>query len=144
ITANRAVIDYASRNKDRLLFDVYKMGLNSIERGSRNTWTTTPRRVQGANRFDDLRDPALRDPRGYIIPSDQSDFLTATKFVNALIKNGVTVYRAASQFMAGAKIYPAGSYVVKSAQAFRPQERRCVLVEERVNRKPKNISSRHT
>src|SRR5438309_978128 len=121
ITANRAVIDYASRNKDRLLFDVYKMGLNSIERGSRDTWTTTPRHVQGANRFDDLRDPTLRDSRGYIIPSDQSDFLTATKFVNALIKNGVTVHRATAQFMAGGRMYPAGSYVVKTAQAFRPQ-----------------------
>jgi len=121
ITANRAVIDYASRNKDRLLFDVYKMGLNSIERGSRNTWTTTPRRVQGAKRFEDLRDPAFRDPRGYIIPSDQSDFLTATKFVNALIRNGVTVLRAASQFTVGGKTYPGGSYVIKTAQAFRPQ-----------------------
>src|SRR5213596_3093137 len=121
ITANRAVIDYASRNKDRLLFDVYKMGLNSIERGSRNTWTTTPRRVQGAKRFEDLRDPAFRDPRGYIIPSDQSDFLTATKFVNALIRNGVTVLRAASQFTVGGKTYPSGSYVIKTAQAFRPQ-----------------------
>src|SRR5213594_2923436 len=121
ITANRAVIDYASRNKDRLLFDVYKMGLNSIERGSHNTWTTTPRRVQGAKRFEDLRDPAFRDPRGYIIPSDQSDFLTATKFVNALIRNGVTVLRAASQFTVGGKTYPGGSYVIKTAQAFRPQ-----------------------
>src|SRR5437870_1397863 len=121
ITANRAVIDYASRNKDRLLFDVYKMGLNSIERGSRDTWTMTPHHVQGANRFDDLRDPTLRDSRGYIIPSDQSDFLTATKFVNALIKNGVTVHRATSQFMAAGKTYPGGSYVIKTAQAFRPQ-----------------------
>src|SRR5207244_10799297 len=92
ITANRSVIDYASRNKDRLLFDVYKMGLNSIDRGRRDTWTTTPRRLQGANRFDDLRDPALRDPRGYIIPSDHSDFLTATTFVNALIRHCVTVH----------------------------------------------------
>src|SRR5256712_8929562 len=121
ITANRAVIDYASRNKDRLLFNIYKMGLNSIERGSLNTWTTTPRRVQGAKRFEDLRDPAFRDPRGYIIPSDQSDFLTATKFVNALIRNGVTVLRAASQFTVGGKTYPGGSYVIKTAQAFRPQ-----------------------
>ena len=29
-----------------------------------------------------LRDPATRDPRGFILPSDQPDFLTATKFVN--------------------------------------------------------------
>src|SRR5439155_2591516 len=29
-----------------------------------------------------LHDPALRDPRGFIVPFDQPDFLTATKFVN--------------------------------------------------------------
>ena len=39
----------------------------------------------------ELRRPEARDPRGYIIPSDQPDFPTATKFVNALIKNGVIV-----------------------------------------------------
>ena len=35
--------------------------------------------------------PELRDPRGYIIPSDQADFPTATKFVNALLETGITV-----------------------------------------------------
>jgi len=68
----------------------------------------------------DLRDPAKRDPRGYIIPSTQADFGTATKFVNALRKANVTVHRATSAFSVGGKQYPAGSYVVKSAQAFRP------------------------
>ncbi len=121
ITANRAVLDYASRNKDRLLFDTYRMGLDSIQRGGRDTWTITPRRVQAAKTFDDLRSPALRDPRGYVIPASQPDFLTATKFVNALIKNGVSVLRAASPFVAEGKSYPAGSFVVKTAQAFRPQ-----------------------
>ena len=31
---------------------------------------------------DVLHDPKMRDPRGFILPSDQPDFLTATKFVN--------------------------------------------------------------
>jgi hypothetical protein len=66
-----------------------------------------------------LHDPRLRDPRGYILPSDQPDFLTATKFVNILIKAGVTVHRATAPFTVAGKQYPAGSYVVKSAQAFR-------------------------
>src|SRR5215831_16444481 len=121
ITANRAVLDYASRNKDRLLMHVYRMGMNSIERGSHDTWTTTPRRLQAAKSFGDLRSPELRDPRGYIVPADQPDFLTATKFVNALIKNGVTVYQATGQFNVNGKAYPAGSFVVLTAQAFRPQ-----------------------
>jgi zinc carboxypeptidase len=121
ITANRAVLDYASRNKDRLLFDVYQMGVNSIERGNRDTWTITPRRVKTSKSADELHAPASRDPRGYIIPADQADFLTATKFVNALIKNGVMVHRATGAFAVNGKPYPARSYVVKTAQAFRPQ-----------------------
>jgi hypothetical protein len=66
-----------------------------------------------------LRDPKMRDPRGFILPSDQPDFLTATKFVNVLIKGGVTVHRATAPFTVAGKQYPAGSYVVKSAQPFR-------------------------
>src|SRR5262249_35990575 len=64
-------------------------------------------------------DPKMRDPRGFILPSDQPDFLTATKFVNTLIKGGVVVQRATAPFAVGGKQYPAGSYVVKAAQPFR-------------------------
>ncbi|MGB6867884.1 MAG: hypothetical protein WBE11_19545, partial [Candidatus Aminicenantaceae bacterium] len=70
--------------------------------------------------FKVFRDPEARDPRGFVIPSDQPDFLTATKFINTLIKNGITVHRATKSFTVEAKTYPEGSYVVKSAQAFRP------------------------
>src|SRR5207247_6204347 len=66
-----------------------------------------------------LHDPKLRDPRGFILPSDQPDFLTATKFVNVLIKGGVVVHRATASFTVAGKQYPAGSYVVKAAQPFR-------------------------
>lgn len=66
-----------------------------------------------------LRNPAMRDPRGFILPSDQPDFLTATKLVNILINAGVDVHRATSAFTVAGKQYPAGSYVIKSAQAFR-------------------------
>jgi Zinc carboxypeptidase len=66
-----------------------------------------------------LHDPAMRDPRGFVLPSDQPDFLTATKFVNILIKAGVDVHRATAPFTVAGKAYPAGSYVVKAAQPFR-------------------------
>src|SRR4030095_11882635 len=64
--------------------------------------------------------PELRDPRGFILPSNQDDFGTATRFVNTLIKTGVTVQRATASFPVAGKQHPAGSYVVKTAQAFRP------------------------
>src|SRR5213076_1201039 len=56
-----------------------------------------------------LHDPKLRDPRGYILPSDQPDFLTALKFVNTLIKAGVVAHRATAPFTVAGKQYPAGS-----------------------------------
>ncbi len=120
LTANRALLDYASRNRERLLFNIYRMGKNSIERGNRDAWTVTPNVVANAANLNQLRDPAKRDARGYIIPADQPDFLTATKFINTLIVNGVTVSRAMRPFNVNRRNYPAGSYVIKTAQAFRP------------------------
>ena len=128
MTANRAVLDLASRYKDALLFNVYRMGRNAIARGSQDSWTASPHRQelvlrqrQGARGYDErLRDPQFRDPRGYILPADQPDFLTATKFIDALLKTGIDVLRASSDFMAAGKRYSRGSFVVKTAQAFRP------------------------
>ena len=161
VTANYAVFDIASKRREDFLFNIYKMGKNSIERGNRDHWTVTPvdvdsleasvarsqptgaggrggrgggaaggnvglatapfgAGVPAASFAEVMRDPAKRDARGYILPSNQPDFLTATKFVNALRKVNVTVHRATSSFTVAGKSYPAGSYVVKSAQAFRP------------------------
>ncbi len=150
VSANKAVIDIASRYRDTLLFNIYQMGRNAIAKGSRDTWTFTPRRIealmaqvekerpaqpQAAGRggagggrggtvptkyLEQLQTPAARDPRGYVLTADQPDFLTATKFVNTLLKNGVTVHRATAAFTVAGQSYPAGSYVVKAAQAFRP------------------------
>jgi len=42
------------------------------------------------------------------------------KFVNVLLKHGLDVHKATAPFTVAGKSYPAGSYVVKAAQAFRP------------------------
>ena len=42
---NRAILDLASRYRETLLFNIYRMGKNSIERGSRDNWTVTPKRI---------------------------------------------------------------------------------------------------
>ncbi len=122
---NRAVIDYASRNREHLLFNIYRMGQRSIQRGSEDTWTPSPTRINATtandpNAWASLRKPELRDPRGYIIPANQPDFATAIKFINALREVNVTVHRATRDFEAAGKSYPAGSFVVMTAQAFRP------------------------
>jgi hypothetical protein len=77
LSINRAVLDYASRNRDRLLFNIWRMGANAIARGETDTWRVTPSRIDAlkaaagqTGRTADpalydkvLRDPALRDPR---------------------------------------------------------------------------------
>jgi Zinc carboxypeptidase len=70
---------------------------------------------------DVLHAKEKRDPRGYVIPSDQADFLTAVKFVNTLRHVGVYVDQATAPFAVAGKNYPAGSFVIKTAQAARGQ-----------------------
>jgi hypothetical protein len=156
ITADRAILDVAARFKEVFLYRIYRAGKNSIERGSQDYWTITPKWIDKLKAdyvqykkenpdtldtpadprmgnyfsrgippelFEKLKTQANRDPRGYVIPADQADFLTATKFVNALLKAGVDVHRASADFNINGKTYPAGSYIVKSAQAFRPHLR---------------------
>jgi hypothetical protein len=149
VTANYGVLDVASRHREQFLFNIWKMGRNAIEKGSKDTWTDYPRRIAGVleqiqkdrvaqaatnerlaamggfggtqptKYFAELRKPELRDPRGFILTSAQKDFPTATKFMNALRKAGVTVHQARQAFAVAGKNYPAGSYVVKTAQPFR-------------------------
>ncbi len=137
LSANRAVMDVASKYREDFLFNAWRMGRNSMERGSRDTWTLDPERVnvvkeavardRAAKRttpsveyLNVLKDRAMRDPRGFIISASQEDFATATRFINALVKNGIDIHRATSDFSVAGKGYPAGSYIVLTAQAFRP------------------------
>jgi Zinc carboxypeptidase len=152
VSLNYAVLDYATRFRNELLFNIYRMGKNSIERGSTDHWTVTPKFIRAIRnaynkdigpsgtepaggerssaastvqlplKYYDLilKDPSTRDPREYIIPSDQEDFPTAVRFVNALIGSGIKIMKAGSPFTIRGKTYPAGSFIVKTNQAFRP------------------------
>ncbi|HEY0968847.1 MAG TPA: M14 metallopeptidase family protein [Opitutaceae bacterium] len=152
IEVERAVLDYASRNREKVLYNIYAMGRRSIERGSKDTWKMTPKRIDalkaagaasaqaagpqamggaavvggGGQAVNGdlygkvLEDPAFRDPRGYIIPADQDDYPTVIKFIQVLQKGGIEVHKATSSFTVAGKTYAAGSYIVQSAQAFRP------------------------
>ncbi|MCC7125683.1 MAG: peptidase [Acidobacteria bacterium] len=148
ITANYAVLDFAQRYRETLLYNTYVMGRNSIKKGSTDSWTMYPRHIADvkteiartmktestdprtqiggratpvpAQYYDLLRKPEWRDARAYVIPADKGDFLTGTKFVNIMIKSGLTVHRATGPLTVAGKTYPAGSFVLKAAQAYRP------------------------
>lgn len=148
LSLSYGVLDYASRQGDQLLYNIYLMGRNAIQKGNQDNWTLTPKHItaisaafekdkkEGLLKKDSAgkvsneipmkyydavyKNPALRDARGYIVPSNQADFNTAVKFINALIKSGIQVQRARADFKVADKSYPAGSYIVKTNQAFRP------------------------
>jgi hypothetical protein len=150
VSMNYAVLMYATRHRDELLYNIYRMGKNSIDKGRKDTWTQYPKRSdeiterfkkeqatkteasgsEGMGRnggsipmklYDSVfKNPALRDARAYILPYNQSDFATATRFANALIRTGIVVHRVTADFSANGKNYPAGSLIVQCDQAFRP------------------------
>ncbi|MEJ7693226.1 M14 metallopeptidase family protein [Daejeonella sp.] len=140
VSMNYAVLNYAQRYRDELLYNIYRMGRNSIDRGSKDYWALSPSKIDAINlafqkeskmarvptqipaRYYDsvMMDKKQRDPRGYILSSGQDDFPTAIKFVNALVRTGVLVHKATDNFTVAGKNYPKGSYIVKTDQAFRP------------------------
>jgi hypothetical protein len=149
LSLNYAVLDYAARHSDQLLYNIYRMGKNSIDRGTSDYWTPYPAKVEAINTafknrpkktdapagdafgltgpgiptkyYDSIfKVPSQRDPRGFVIPADQADFPTAVKFVNALLRTGIRVEKAKTDFSIKDKKYVAGSYIVKTNQAFRP------------------------
>jgi hypothetical protein len=151
VSLNYAVLDYASRNREHLLYNIYYMGKSSIQAGSRDSWTISSKRIDAINnawkkepkgrkgadttasgtreRSDTIpgkyfkvlsSDSLKRDPRGYIVTANQPDFPTAVKFVNALIQSGIIVSKATVAFTADGQSFPAGSFVIKTNQAFRP------------------------
>ena len=148
VSLNYAVLNYASRNRDELLMNIYRMGKNAIDKGNTDTWSLSPSRIEAMDKLHQdslkrikpatetgraatsnvpvkfydsvMKNIAFKDPRGYIIPSDQPDFATAVEFLNALIKTGIVVQKATTDFTVAGKKYPAYSYIVKTNQAFRP------------------------
>lgn len=144
VSLNYAIFNHAVRHGDELLLNIYLMGRKSIDKGSRDNWTMYPKYAQAVEdgfiksqkskeegnssrsgipkQFYDsvYTAPVNRDPRGYILTADQPDFPTAVKFMNALIKSGILVEKATDDFTVNGKTYPANSFIVKTAQAFRP------------------------
>ena len=83
----------AATDRQNWLYGIYRMGAQSIAAGG---------------------------DKAYIIPSDQSDFATATKMVNTLRWADIEVEQAQAAFKVGDTTYPSGSFIVREAQPFRP------------------------
>jgi hypothetical protein len=127
-TANFGILDHASRYRRELLRDIYRMGRNSIARGGRDHWTVTPKLIAMAKAKEAAQedanvvfaDPALRDPRAYVLRADQRDSAAAVRMVQALQRSGIEVMVANEPFVAEGQSCPRGSFVIHTAQPFRP------------------------
>ncbi|TRZ81420.1 MAG: peptidase [Sediminibacterium sp.] len=137
VSLNYAVLNYAARYREELLLNIYKMGRHSIEAGNKDSWTLYPKRADAVaellktekltGNIDSFqttlfnkvyKNVANRDARGYIVTANQTT--TAIDFINILIQSGIKVEKANANFSVAGKNYPAGSYIVKTNQAFRP------------------------
>lgn len=95
MTGSLAVLDISSRMKDQWLYGKYQMGKRQIEAG----------KEQG--------------PFAYVIPPDQWDRHEAVEMMRSLRRGGVEIHKARTEFSAGGKVYPAGSYIAYAGQPYR-------------------------
>ena len=96
LTGSLAVLQVAAKYREQFLLGIYQIGARQIEKG-----TTEP-------------------PVAYLIPSAQHDPTAAALFVETLMRGAVEVHRAEGPFSADGTLYPAGTWVVRMDQPFRP------------------------
>jgi hypothetical protein len=100
------LVDCCSRNSERFLYNFYRMGTRAVELGGSEA------------------------PYGFVIPSPQSDPVTAARMIEALMLGGVEVHVAAEDFMVEDRLYRAGSYVIRLDQPYRAYAKDLLEVQE--------------
>jgi hypothetical protein len=96
LVSSLGTLDVAQKNKDHFLYNFYAMGRDAIRAGQAG------------------------DPFAYVISmEDQHDAGEAVEMLNTLRRGGIEVERATADFQAGGRTFPAGSYILPAAQAFR-------------------------
>jgi hypothetical protein len=96
IILSQSLIKTAALHKEDLLFNFYQMSKTSIEKVDKN------------------------QPFAFVISAKQHDYLTMLKMLDVLQMGGVEIHQAKADFVAEGKFFPAGSFVVKMAQPYKP------------------------
>ena len=95
LTLSLSLIKTAYFHKEDFIYDFYKMGKDSIEKGTKGS------------------------PFAFVIPKKQFDYPTALRMLDILMFGGVEIYQAKEDFIADGKLFPAGSFVVFMSQPYR-------------------------
>jgi len=96
LTGSLGVLQVAAKYREQFLLGIYQIGARQIEKG------------------------ATEAPVAYIISPEQHDAPAAALFVETLMRGAVEVHRADGPFSADGTLYPAGTWVVRMDQPFRP------------------------
>ncbi len=87
-----SLLDLAARNKETVLQTAYLKAKNQTERG------------------------ASGDMKTVVIPAKQHDYLTSVKMINTLLRSGIEIKKANSDFIVNDMMYDEGSYIISLAQ----------------------------
>lgn len=91
-----SLIKTAYLHKEDFLYNFYRMYKNSVE----------------------IREKG--EPFAFVISSKQRDYPTTLRMLDVLMFGGVEIHQAKEDFIAAGKLYPAGSFVVKMSQPYKP------------------------
>ena len=104
-TASLAVLEYASKYKESLLFNRYMAGRDQIARGLSEA------------------------PFAYFIPQEQRDPVAAVELLRRLAFGGVRVSQLTAPATVGGETFPAGTWVVPTDQEFAAMARQVLNVQ---------------
>lgn len=96
LSASLSYVETAAQHKEDLLYNFYKMGKDAVEASHPG------------------------DPYAFVIPSQQFDYPTALRSLEYLQFGGAEIHQARQAFEAEGKTFPAGSFVILTAQPYRP------------------------
>jgi hypothetical protein len=105
-TASMAVLEFASKYKDSLLFDRYKSGIGQIALGGRKA------------------------PYAYFVPRDQRDPVAAVELVRRLAFGGLRIYQLAATATVGGDTLAEGTWVIPTDQEFAAMAREVLDVQK--------------
>jgi len=94
LTASKAVLDVASKYREELLFNKYKMGRDVIERFRQEP------------------------PYAWIVPQKQRDQGVTALLLNRMIMLGIDVFKSEEAFSCDGIQYPAGTHIIPMTQPF--------------------------
>jgi hypothetical protein len=96
LTASLGVLDVAARHRDKFLMNIYRMGRNAIEQET------------GDGIY------------AYLIPPEQHDPSSALQMVEVLKLGGLDIEQAQEGFYLDGERFAEGTFIIRTAQAFRP------------------------